>query len=74
MIDRLRNYSEKHKILFGHVCVGIFFFAMYWFGKLFKYYFSEDNELFFWGIFFVLFFPYLLFMKWFARIKHDDVP
>ncbi len=72
MIDRLRNNSEKHKILFGHICIGIFFFVMYWFGKLFKYYFSEDNELFFWAIFFVLLFPYLLFMKWFARIKNTD--
>lgn len=72
MIGRLRDYSEKHKILFVPVIVAIFFFVMYWFGKLFKHYFSEDNELFFWIIFFVLFFPYLLFMKWFARIKNTD--
>ncbi len=72
MIGRLRDHSEKHKILFVHVIGAIFLFAMYWFGKLFKYYFSADNELYFWILFFVLFFPYLLFMKWFARIKTTD--
>ncbi len=72
MIGRLRDYSERHKILFGHVVVAIFLFAMYWFGILFKHYFSEDNELFYWVIVFILFFPYLLIMKWFARIKNID--
>ena len=72
MIGRLRDYCKKHKILFVHVIVAIFFFAMYLFGKWFKYYFSEDNELFYWIIFFVLLLPYLLFMKWFARIKNTD--
>ncbi len=72
MIDQLRNYCEKHKILFGHVCVAIFFFVMYLLGKLFQDYYFEYNELVFWAIFFILFFPYLLFMKWFARIKNTD--
>ena len=74
MIERWRAYCERHKFLFVLAATAVFYVVMFVYGRVIKAHFPEHGAFIFWPTFFALLFPYLLFLKWFARIHHDDVP